>query len=237
MKKYSESDLYDPIKTLLISQGFIVRGEVKGCDIAAVRGEDENSELWVVEMKLSANITLIYQAMERQTATPHIFIAIPRPRRANEKTFRALKKLLKKLEIGLITVALDSPVKHAEIISFPESTKRSRKETKRAAIIKKEISGRTVDSPGGTTKTIINTAYRERCIKIACLIEKNGPLSAKSLKEMGCESDTYNILRSNNYNWFEKIAKGIYNITEICKDYLENNKNTALIKHYSKDSL
>ncbi|MCL2198954.1 MAG: DUF2161 family putative PD-(D/E)XK-type phosphodiesterase [Defluviitaleaceae bacterium] len=232
MNKFSETDMYDPIKTLLTTQGFIVRGEVKGCDIAAVK----DGELWVIEMKLSANITLIYQAMERQTATPHVFIAIPRPRRTNEKTFRALKKLLKKLEIGLITVALDSPVKHAEIISFPESTKRSRKETQKATSIKREINGRTVDTPGGTTKTAINTAYRERCIKIACLIEKNGPLSAKKLKQMGCESDTYNILRSNNYNWFKKIAVGTYDITEICKNYLEDNKNTALITHYRTQS-
>ena len=123
-----EATLYEPIKNLLTAQGFTVRGEVNYCDIAAVRG----GELWLVEMKLSANLTLIYQAMERKKITSTVFIAIPRPRNSRSKNFMALKKLLKKLEIGLITVALDSPVLHAEIIALP-SPSTSKKENKKAA--------------------------------------------------------------------------------------------------------
>ncbi|MCL2049650.1 MAG: DUF2161 family putative PD-(D/E)XK-type phosphodiesterase [Defluviitaleaceae bacterium] len=211
-----EATLYEPIKNLLTAQGFTVRGEVNYCDIAAVRG----GELWLVEMKLSANLTLIYQAMERKKITSTVFIAIPRPRNSRSKNFMALKKLLKKLEIGLITVALDSPVLHAEIIALP-SPSTSKKENKKAAAVKKEIHGRSFDTLGGTTKTKINTAYRERCIKIACFLEqhKDG-LSAKQLRNMGCEHDAWSILSNNNYGWFVKLEKGVYGLTESGREFL-----------------
>ena len=91
--KHKECEMYEPIKNLLVSQGFIVRGEVKGCDIAAVQGET----LWVVEMKLSANITLVYQAMERQNGATGVFVAIPRPKNSRDSNFRSFQKLIEKL--------------------------------------------------------------------------------------------------------------------------------------------
>jgi hypothetical protein len=227
-----ESDMYDPIKNLLISQGFIVRGEVKGCDIAAVKGEI----LWIVEMKLSANITLIYQAMERQAATENVFVAIPRPRKITDKNFRFLKKLLKKLDIGLITVALDSPLKQAEIILFPNE-KRTKKENKKSESIKKEIFGRTTDSTGGTNNKKINTAYRERCVRIACLLEAKGALSAKLLREYGCEKDANSILYGNFNGWFTKVKTGIYALSDTGKNYLNENASSTLVAYYRMKAL
>jgi len=224
---YKETDLYDPIKILLSDQGFTVRGEVKGCDIAAVK--DDN--LWVVEMKLSANLTLIYQAMERQTATDWVFIAIPRPRSGRGGNFTQLKRMLKKLNLGLITVALESPAKHAEIIIFP--TGNAVKTTKKSTSVRREIAGRTADSTGGSTKAKINTAYRERCVRIACLMEAHGPLSAANLTKIhGCEKDAYYILRSNYYNWYEKVAKGQYALSQTGIVYLHENAHEKLIIYY-----
>ncbi|MCL1843984.1 MAG: DUF2161 family putative PD-(D/E)XK-type phosphodiesterase [Defluviitaleaceae bacterium] len=230
--KIKESDMYEPIRNLLISQGFIVRGEVKGCDIAAVSGDT----LWVVEMKLSANITLIYQAMERQGLSDSVFVAIPRPRNTREGNFPALQKLLKKLNLGLITVAMDSPKKHAEIIFFPNESSR-RKENKKTAAVKREIFGRTADSVGGTNKAKINTAYRERCVRIACLLEAKGPLSAKTLVGYGCEKDANTILRANYSGWFRKVEKGIYELTQAGRDYLCQNETASLVAYYRMKAL
>ena len=33
-----ESDLYAPVKALLEGQGYVVKGEVRGCDVVGVRG-------------------------------------------------------------------------------------------------------------------------------------------------------------------------------------------------------
>lgn len=224
-KNFTESDMYAPIKNLLLTQGFIVRGEVKGCDIAAVSGET----LWVVEMKLSANITLIYQAMERQTAANGVFVAVPRPKNAREKNFRSLQKLLKKLGLGLITVALDSPTQHAEILFFPAE---AAKKNVKSAAIKKEIFGRTTDTIGGVSQKKVNTAYREKCIRIACIIEAKGEISPKTLVQMGCEKNAGNILRANYFGWFEKICAGTYDITDIGRNYLEEHKNSTLVTYY-----
>jgi len=222
--KHKESDMYEPIRNLLTEQGFTVRGEVKGCDIAAVKDDI----LWVVEMKLAANLTLIYQAMERQTATGWVFIAIPRPR--DNRSLTKLKKLVTKLQLGLITVALDSPFKHAEILIFPVG--KDNKKNKKTAAVKKEISGRTVDSTGGTTKVQINTAFRERCVRIACLLEIKGTATAKELVKLGCAKDAGRLMHINVLGWFEKVSKGVYGLSDVGIGYLEDNATATLVVYY-----
>ena len=37
---WKESDLYEPVKTYLEQLGYEVKGEVKDCDITAVRGDE-----------------------------------------------------------------------------------------------------------------------------------------------------------------------------------------------------
>jgi len=223
---YKESDLYNPIKTMLTDQGFTVRGEVKGCDIAAVKDD----MLWVVEMKLSINLKLIFQAMERQTATDWVFVAIPRPPKARDGTFMQLQRLLKRLQIGLITVALDSPARLAEILLFP--TGRADKTTKKSESLRREIAGRISDTIGGS-QGAVNTAYRERSVRIACLLEAHGNLSARELTKIhGCEKDASSILRLNHYNWYIKTAKGRYELSEAGRVYLDENETEKLIIFY-----
>ena len=62
MDKLRESDLYAPVRDYLEGLGYEVRGEVRGCDIAAVR----DGELIVVELKTGFTLELIYQALDRQ---------------------------------------------------------------------------------------------------------------------------------------------------------------------------
>jgi len=216
-----EADLYQPTKELLENLDFTVKGEVKTCDIAAIR----NDELWIIELKRHMSIDLVYQAMERQTISPFVFVGIPRPKVGDRRAF----KLLKKLDIGLITVALDSPVVRAEIASFPIGSGRY---GKRAEIIRKEVRGRIGDTPGGSTGIPITTAYKERCIKIACLLGQVNDLSAKELKQYGCENDTSSILRRNQYNWYEKIKRGRYALSEVGQNFLDDNKHSQVITYY-----
>ena len=57
-----ESDLYPPVKQFLESQGYGVKGEVQDCDVLSVRGEEEPV---IVELKLSLNLNVILQVVER----------------------------------------------------------------------------------------------------------------------------------------------------------------------------
>ena len=222
-----ESNMYEPIRELLNSLGFIVRGEVKNCDIAAIKGE----ELWVVEMKLYANLTLLCQAMERKLITEHVFIAIPRPKNNRSKNFVTLKKIVSKLELGLVLVSFDSPIPLAEIAIHP--TGRRKTNPKKSVSVRKEILGRSSDSTGGTTKKGVSTAYREKCIKIACLIKLNEELSSRELLKLGCEKGTAAILRKNHYGWFAKTENGKYTLSTMGKEYLLTNANSPLVVFYT----
>ncbi|MCL2187551.1 MAG: DUF2161 family putative PD-(D/E)XK-type phosphodiesterase [Defluviitaleaceae bacterium] len=223
---YKETDLYDPIRRLLTEQGFTVRGEVKGCDIAAVKDD----ALWIIEMKLTASLKLIFQAMARQDATDWVFAAIPRPQKARDKHYIQYARLLKRAGIGLITVSLDSPMRLAEIMHFP--TGKDVKTNKKTAQIKKEIAGRAIDTRGGT-KAKVNTAYREKCIRIAAILEENAPLNAPALiKTYGCEGDTYTILRTNFYGWYEKAGRGLYALSGKGIEFLQENETQSLIIYY-----
>ena len=218
--------MYEPIRQLIISHGFVVRGEVKNCDIAAIR-EDE---LWVVEMKLSANLTLLYQAMERKTMTDFVFVAIPRPKNNRNKNFAMLKKIINKLELGLIVVSLDSPMPRAEIIIHPSGSGKTNK--RKAESVRNEILGRSSDTTGGASKTAVDTAYREKCIKIACTLEAKGALNSRELAKFGCEKGAASILRNNYYGWFSKTADKKYMLSDMGKGYLNTNSDAPLVIFY-----
>lgn len=57
-KKLLEVDLYKPIQTYFSRDGYEVYGEVKDCDLVAVKDE----ELVVVELKLTLSVDLLIQA-------------------------------------------------------------------------------------------------------------------------------------------------------------------------------
>ena len=59
----AEADLYEPVKRFLEAQGYTVKGEVKACDIVAVRGEEPPV---VVELKTSFSLPLVFQGIERK---------------------------------------------------------------------------------------------------------------------------------------------------------------------------
>ena len=224
-----ETDMYGPIKKLLESSGFTVKGEVKGCDIAAVRG----GELWLVEMKLSLTVTLLYQAMSRQTISPCVFVAIPRPKKLDKK-FKNTQKILKKLELGLIITALDSETPFAEIVLYPG---KPHKLYKRSAAIRNEIENRVGDTPGGSTKVPITTVYREQCIKVACMMDRHGAeVSPKLLKnEYNCGKNTGSILQRNFYGWFDKAGKGLYVLSDAGHDFLNEATDNPVVKEYKQN--
>lgn len=76
-----EAALYLPVKAFLERQGYVVRGEVRGCDLVACRG---NEEPVIVELKLRFTLSLLLQGVDRLALTPLVYVAVPRPRRGRE---------------------------------------------------------------------------------------------------------------------------------------------------------
>ncbi|MGR3763229.1 DUF2161 domain-containing phosphodiesterase [Rossellomorea sp. NS-SX7] len=219
-KKRKEADLYQPIQKHFTKLGYKVNGEVNDCDLTAVNGE----ELVIVELKLSLTIDLLIQAAKRQRLTDLVYIAIPKPKRTRSRRWNDICHLVKRLELGLITVSLTKRPK-IEFVAHPQPFDRKKVMTyskrKRTALIK-EIEGRSADyNTGGSNKTKIMTAYKESCIQIACCLERFGPLSPKALKELGTGDKTSSILQKNYYKWFERVQRGVYQLNETGKKELE----------------
>ena len=209
---FSETDLYPPIQKFFTELDYQVNAEVKGCDVAMTK----NGELVIIELKKSFNITLLYQAMDRQKLTTQVYVAIPRPKTSRDAGYRGMLQIVKKLELGLMTVAMDSPARHVEILAFPPAApiKGVRRKPERRESVLKEMSGRTLDTNlGGSTRRKLVTAYREKALHIACVLELHGALNKNELIALGCDAKAYNILRANQYGWFEKAAPGRYGLT------------------------
>jgi len=202
-----ETDLYGPVRDYLIAHGYTVRGEVKDCDVTAVKGDD----LIVVELKRSFSTALLVQATRRQRVADSVYVALPRPQARTSRTdWRGFKTLLRRLELGLIFVSFteDGPV--VEVVFHPLPYEPKQNKRHRRAIIQ-EVAARTGDhNPGGSSRRKVLTAYREAAILIACYLEEYGPLQPRQLRTLGTGPKTLPILSSNFYGWFSRVSRGVY---------------------------
>ncbi|WP_110609439.1 DUF2161 domain-containing phosphodiesterase [Salipaludibacillus keqinensis] len=236
MKKLQESDLYKPIQTHLVREGYDVYGEVKDCDMAAVKDDD----LLIIELKLNLTVDLLVQATKRQRLTDLVYIAIPKPKyNLRSKRWKDLCQLVRRLELGLIVVSVSPTRKKAEVIFDPAPFKHKKSSThnkrKRLGVLK-EIDGRSADfNTGGSSRTQIITAYRENCIQIACYLEHVGELSPKLLTQMGTGTKTSSILTKNYYGWFDRVRRGVYVLNDKGKKEMLN--YPELVMYYKEKIL
>ncbi|QHE60703.1 hypothetical protein FHE72_06355 [Rossellomorea vietnamensis] len=232
MTKLKESDLYQPIQKHFHKQGYQVNGEVNDCDLTAMK----EGELVIVELKLSLNVELLIQATKRQRLTDFVYIAIPKPKRTRSKRWNDIRHLVRRLELGLITVSFTTKTPKLDFVIHPEAFDRKtvmRNSKKKRAALVKEIEGRSADyNVGGTNKTKIMTAYKESCIHIACCLEKHGPMSPKNLTKLGTGDKTPSILQKNYYRWFERVKRGVYQITDTGRGEMQ--RYPELVSYYSQ---
>lgn len=207
ISKSREADLYEPLRQWLEDSGYCVRAEVKGCDIAATRGED----LVLIEMKQRISLDLLLQAVRRQQASDSVYVAVPSSREmARPKRWRRLQSLLRRLELGLLVVFLKSTPPRVEVVFHPAPFQRRKRAAERRALLT-EMAGRSLDmNCGGTTRRPLVTAYREAALKIACALESTGAQAPRELRKLGTDPKTQGILYDNVYGWFERLGVGRY---------------------------
>lgn len=225
MASFKESDLYEPVCEHFKSLGYNVQAEVNSCDLVAVN----DYETIIAELKTNFCLKLVYQAIERQSITSLVYVVIPRPKKGvKTREWRNMLNLMKKLDIGIITVAMDSELKTVDVISVPRGSIKSGNSKKKAKLTK-EFNNRNMNTnTGGVNKTKILTAYKEKCIFALCIAEKNVRVTPAELKKTLNDPYADRILRSNYYGWFIKIKKGVYGISEKGKEILlgEDYKNS-----------
>ncbi|MBN2358758.1 MAG: hypothetical protein JXR83_04850, partial [Deltaproteobacteria bacterium] len=199
-----ESDLYPPVRDWLAANGYTVRGEVRHCDVAAVRGDD----LVAIELKRGLSLALLAQAARRQRHADSVYVAVPRPaHRARWRTrSRDTLHLLRRLELGLLFV----DARAVDVVLHPVAFERHRRSSERRAVLT-EVAARSVDlNRGGSRGVPLVTAYREAAIRLVCALAELGPSSPRQLRALGTGPRTLAILSGNVYGWFERVARGVY---------------------------
>lgn len=203
-----ESDLYQPIKALLESQGYEVKGEIGACDIVAVRGDEPAV---IVELKLLLNLDLILQASERLRLAEQVYIAVPRQASALRKRGKAVTRLLRRLGLGLLVVDLEAPVAKVDIRFDPGPYQPRQAKTGIQRLLR-EFRDRVGDPTvgGSSTRAQRMTAYRQRAIRIAQHLRAHGACKASAIATTIEEPRSRAILYRNVYGWFDRQGKGIY---------------------------
>ena len=202
-----ETSLYHPVKTFLESAGYAVKGEIGGCDLVGLSDGDPTVVV-ICELKLTFNLELILQAVDRAAVSDEVWIAarISAKGRGREAD-RRYRDLCRRLGLGMLGVSDKGEV--SIIVSSVSPMPRSN--PKRRTRLIKEHRKRVGDPAlGGSTKVPIMTAYRQQALACAAALA-DGPLRPRDLKTVA--STAGQILLKNYYGWFEKIEKGLYGLS------------------------
>lgn len=196
-----ETALYSPVKALLEAQGYAVKGEVGGCDVVAVRGDEPPL---IVELKRQFGLAAVLQGVDRLAVTDAVYLAVGAwPPRLDD-----VRRLLRRVGLGLIVVVHG----RADVVldPLPYTPRRDRRRATRLLLEHQ----RRIGDPnvGGATRRPIMTAYRqeaERCLEHLAA----GATSLRSLRAAGDVPKAPAILRDDVYGWFERVERGVYRLT------------------------
>ena len=186
------------MKALLESQGYVVKGEIVGCDVVAVRGDEPPV---IVELKRKFGLDLVIQGIDRLALTDAVYLAVGAwPRRLAN-----VRRLCRRVGLGLIVVTHG----RAEVLLDPLPYA-PRKNRRRAGRLLDEHRRRVGDpSVGGSVRRPIMTAYRQEALRCAARLEA-GPAPIRDIRRAGDVPHAARILQTNVYGWFERVGRGVY---------------------------
>ncbi len=204
-----EVELYAPVKAYLEAQGYEVKAEVGACDVMACRGAEPPV---IVELKTGFTLTLLHQAVARLSISDTVYVAVPRGSgKVWMRNLKANLTLCRRLGLGYLSVRLRDGFVETHLDPGPYQPRKSKPRTQR---LLREFARRVGDpNTGGTTRTKIVTAYRQDAEKVASFLHAHGPSKgAVVAREMDVPTAT-RIMRDDHYGWFERVEKGIYQLT------------------------
>jgi hypothetical protein len=199
-----ETSLYVPVKRFLETLGFDVKGEICGCDVVAIRGE----ELVVVgELKLGFDLELVLQGIDRAAACDEVWLAVRSSRRRGRERDPRVRKLCRLLGFGLLGVSASGRV---ELLVEPGPW-RPRRDARRRSRLLDEHRRRLGDpAAGGSCRAPIMTAYRQQALACAASLS-GGPRRTSDIR--AAIPDAPKILLRNVYGWFFRVERGTYGLT------------------------
>ncbi len=206
-----ESDLYPPLKRFLESQNYEVKGEVQDCDALAVRGEEAPV---VVELKLSLNLNVVLQAVDRLSLTPKVYIGVPKQCKILNSRRKHIIKLLRMLGLGLVVIDSDRETGGVKVLLDPGEYRPRRSKHRQERLLGEFVKRVGDPNLGGTDKRKgIMTVYRQRALAIARFLQKQGPAKPSHIARTLREPKAGDILYKDVYGWFARISHGGYELS------------------------
>lgn len=203
-----ETSLYLPVKGFLEKAGYAVKGEIGGCDLVGL-SEGDPPVVVVCELKMSFNLELVLQAVDRAKASDEVWIAarVSAKGRGRE-TDRRYRDLCRRLGIGMLGVsdAGDVSMLVASVSPMPRTDPK-----RRSRLVREHRNRRGDPATGGSTRAPLMTAYRQQALGCAAALAA-GPLRVRDARAAVPEAGK--ILHSNVYGWFERLDRGVYGLTE-----------------------
>jgi len=203
-----ETALYPPVKRFLERLGFTVKGEIGGCDLVALKGGDPPIVV-ICELKLSFNLELLLQAVDRAGACDEVWLAARLSARGKGRESDArYRNLCRRLGFGMLAVTSSGDV---EVIVKPPTTAPRRDPKKRSRLVAEHQRRKGDPVLGGSTRAPIMTAYRQQALACASALSA-GPRRVRDLRPE--IPDAPKILLHNVYGWFDRAERGVYVLTE-----------------------
>jgi len=212
-----EEDLYAPLKAFFEGQGYEVKAEVRGCDLVARRADEPPV---IVELKTGFTLPLVLQGIDRLALSEQVYLAIgiaarPAPNSLWRRDRRGILTLCRRLGLGLLAVHEPSgdgaPLVEPLLDPLPY---RPRPNKRRRGLLLKEFAHRVGDpNTGGITRRPIVTAYRQAALRCAALLGQSGATKASEIARATAVPQAARILRSDAYGWFQRVDRGIYELS------------------------
>lgn len=203
-----ETALYLPVKRFLEKLGFTVKGEIGGCDLVGLSGDDPPVVV-IGELKLAFNLELILQAVDRAPKGDEIWIAAKMSARGKGRESDArYRNLCRRLGFGMLGITDRGQV---EVLVKPPTSAPRREPKKRSRLVSEHQRRQGDPVLGGSTRAPIMTAYRQQALACASALAE-GPRKVRDLR-VQCP-DAGKILLHNVYGWFARAERGVYELTD-----------------------
>lgn len=202
-----ETLLYQPVKAFLEAAGYEVKGEVGSCDLVGLSVSDP-SVVVICELKLTFNLELILQAVDRAAVADEVWIAARISKGKGREADKRYRDLCRRLGIGMLGVSEAGEI--SVIVSSVSPMPRTNPK-RRSRLVREHQRRRGDPTSGGSTRTPIMTAYRQQALICAEAL-LDGPLRPRDIKPLA--PDAGKILLGNVYGWFDRVSNGVYQLTE-----------------------
>jgi hypothetical protein len=163
--------------------------------------------LVIGELKLRFNLELVLQGVDRAPSCDEVWLAVRASARRGRERDPRVRKLCRLLGFGLLAVSSRGTV---EVVTEPSPWRPRANRPRRESLASEHRRRQGDPTPGGSTRAPIMTAYRQEALACAAALVA-GPQRPRTLKQEMPNAPS--ILLDNYYGWFERVERGIYQLS------------------------